>query len=563
MATLEGQVAIRGSSETMRMMLLTFASTGVTFTWGVEMTYCTPYLLSLGLAKSTTSLIWIVGPLSGLVVQPVVGVVADGNASRWGRRRPLMAAGAGGVALGLLMLGFARELVVAMGMDGGRAVSIVVAVAALCLVDFAVNVVMSCSRSLVIDALPLEKQQAGMAWGELLGPIAWPPRVWLTRPCCLLLQASRMSAVGHMVGYAVGSLDLVGLLGTAMGGAQFQQLTVIASLAILASTAVTCWAVTEAVLVRHDKETLPCRLRRVPSQILHAMRHLPPRIQAICWGQFWSWVGWFPFLFYNTTWIGEIYYRYDAPPRESAALVDMGRIGSTVLLVYSIITLVAAFVLPLLVWAPDNHRDGSARRPPHTAAAAVMETLRAARPHLLTTWMCGHALFAAAMSLAPFARSYRLASLLVYFCGLSWSIAIWAPPALLGVEVNKLQNGGEYRQVSNIPHVELSWLEPAVEPVSGHTPRLSSSLASPLGASPTAQQSGIYSGILNVYTALPQLVSSVIASLVFAILEPSGSTDTKKHSASDSAPNAISVCLFIGALSSFGAIFATAKLKRL
>ncbi|PHH59476.1 hypothetical protein CDD81_3166 [Ophiocordyceps australis] len=546
MATLEGQVSIRGSSETMRMMLLTFASTGMTFTWGVEMTYCTPYLLSLGLAKSTTSLIWIVGPLSGLLVQPIVGVVADGNASSWGRRRPLMAAGAGGVALGLLTLGFARELVVWMGMDGGSALVIVVAVAALCLVDFAVNVVMSCSRSLVIDTLPLQKQQTGMAW------------------------ASRMSAVGHMVGYAVGSLDLVALLGTAMGGAQFQQLTVIASLAIVASTAVTCWAVTEAVLVRHDKETLQSRLLRVPSQILHAMGHLPPRIQAICWAQFWSWIGWFPFLFYNTTWIGEIYYRYDAPPRQSGGLMDMGRIGSTVLLVYSIITFVAAFGLPLLVWAPDDD-DSLARRPPHTAAAVIMETLRRCRPHLLTTWMCGHAVFAAAMSLAPFARSYRFASFLVYFCGLSWSIAIWAPPALLGVEINKLggpvQNGGEYRQVSHLPDVELSWLEQsspgqALEAATGRVlPSLS--LAPPLGASPTAQQSGIYSGILNVYTALPQLVSSFIAWLVFAILEPAGSTDPKEHSASDSAPNAISICLFIGALSSFGAIFATAKLKRL
>lgn len=145
---------------------------------------CTPYLLNLGLTKSNTSLVWIAGPLSGLIVQPIVGVIADESKSKWGRRRPLMALGTVIVALCLLVLGFTREIIglVESDDDKARRPTIVLAVFAIYAVDFAINagklvcingielvltnIVMSCSRSLIVDTLPIEKQQAGAAWCE-------------------------------------------------------------------------------------------------------------------------------------------------------------------------------------------------------------------------------------------------------------------------------------------------------------------------------------------------------------------------------------------------------------
>jgi solute carrier family 45 protein 1/2/4 len=102
---------------------------------------CTPYLLNLGLTKSSTSLVWIAGPLSGLVVQPVVGVIADESKSKWGRRRPLMVVGSIIVAISLLILGFTRELVglVVTDEEAAKRPTIVVAVLAIYVVDFAIN----------------------------------------------------------------------------------------------------------------------------------------------------------------------------------------------------------------------------------------------------------------------------------------------------------------------------------------------------------------------------------------------------------------------------------------
>ncbi|KAF4510780.1 hypothetical protein G6O67_002646 [Ophiocordyceps sinensis] len=545
MATLVGEQSVKGSTETTRLLLLTFVSIGVTFTWGVEMTYCTPYLLNLGLTKSNTSLIWIAGPLSGLIVQPIVGVVADENTSKWGRRRPLMAVGAVVVAAGLVLMGFTRELVgLVIGQDDqARRPAIVLAVLSIYIVDFAINVVQSCARSLVVDTLPLERQQTGAAW------------------------TSRMCAIGHVIGYAAGSVDLVALFGTTLGHTQFQQLTVIAAVAILGSAALTCWAVTERVLVSAD-DAKSQSIANVLRQIHHTLRHLSPRIQAICWSQFWAWIGWFPFLFYSTTWVGETYYRYDVPAlgkQSQDALGDIGRIGSLSLFLYSTLTTVAAFALPLLVKSPD---DASFTHRPPPAIAGLVKSWNERKPDLETTWMCGHLVFAASMVFAPLAKSFRFATALMCLCALPWAIATWAPPALLGVEVNKLsgatENGGAYRRLSGEPDIEMS---PVVGSANG---RLYPETAPPRPGtskqSTTAELSGIYFGILNIYTALPQFVGAFIASIVFAVLEPGGSPELAADAGADkgpTGPSAISVCLFIGALSALVAAFATRKLKRL
>lgn len=92
---------------------------GHTLLWGrlANITDCTPYLLQLGLTKSRTSLVWVAGPLSGLIMQPLIGVIADRSRSKWGRRRPFMIAGAVIVAFCLLLLGWASELVASFVQD--------------------------------------------------------------------------------------------------------------------------------------------------------------------------------------------------------------------------------------------------------------------------------------------------------------------------------------------------------------------------------------------------------------------------------------------------------------
>jgi solute carrier family 45, member 1/2/4 len=364
------------------------------------MTYCTPYLLKLGLTKSHVSLVWIAGPLSGLIVQPIVGIIADRSKSSYGRRRPFMLVGSTLACFSLLLLGWTSEIVSRFIPDrkSSEPWTLLLAVFSIYSIDFAINAVQASARSLIVDLLPSSKQQLGAAW------------------------ASRMVAVGHLASYTAGAIDLTCIFGTSLGDTQFKQLIVI-SAAILAGTVwITCWAVEERVLVSTtdsvDHENL--NIVAMVSSLVRTAGSLPPRVSTVCWIQFWSWIGWFPFLFYSTTWIGEVYMRFNASDEardHPDSLAQIGRVGSTTLIVFSLVMLVASFVFPLVIQTPEDTNSEFTLRPP-AAIANILLKVYNNKPNLLTAWTFSHIIFAGSMLCTPFVTSLHFATFLVAMCGM-------------------------------------------------------------------------------------------------------------------------------------------------
>lgn len=58
-----------------------------------------------------------------------------------------------------------------------------------------------------------------------------------------------MIAIGHLVGYAIGTLDLVKIFGTTFGDSQFKQITLIAAIFFNIAVGITSWAVHERILI--------------------------------------------------------------------------------------------------------------------------------------------------------------------------------------------------------------------------------------------------------------------------------------------------------------------------
>lgn len=117
-----------------------------------------------------------------------------------------------------------------------------------------------------------------------------------------------MIAVGHLLGYGAGTIDLLKIFGTSLGDSQFKQLTSIAAMVLIFAVCVTSYAVEERILVSskyvvffsptklyklmHDREAdVKTGAFKMISKILKTTTHLPDRIQAICWVQFWAWIG--------------------------------------------------------------------------------------------------------------------------------------------------------------------------------------------------------------------------------------------------------------------------------
>jgi solute carrier family 45, member 1/2/4 len=143
-----------------------------------------------------------------------------------------------------------------------------------------------------------------------------------------------------------------------------------------------------------------------------------------------------------------------------------------------------------------------------------------------------------------------------------------APFTFLGIEVNRMSGNGSGASNGSAYH-RLSW-DDSIElerPGSARsTLRLEHDTDDVVAS--TGELSGIYFGILNIYTTLPQFVGTFISLIVFSILEPGNSLELahdanpEEHNGTEG-PNAIAVCLFIEALSALGAAYATWRLKRL
>jgi solute carrier family 45 protein 1/2/4 len=211
-------------------------------------------------------------------------------------------------------------------------------------------------------------------------------------------------------------------------------LTSVAALTLCLAIGTTSWAVTERVLINDGaEEGKELDLKQVLGTIAHTALNLPRSIQAICTVQFWAWIGtllmcclcglrtndwpgWFPFLFYSTTWVGEVYLRYDAPAEVKAAgdlTGKVGRIGSMALIAFSIITFVMSVLLPFFVQSPEDDEKG----PGFSHPPKRLTGLAKYKPSLLTAWTTAHCIFAGSMVMAPFVRSLRHATIIIACCG--------------------------------------------------------------------------------------------------------------------------------------------------
>ncbi|KAK4961017.1 hypothetical protein LTR10_001506 [Elasticomyces elasticus] len=384
-----------------------------------------------------------------------------------------------------------------------------------------------------------------------------------------------MTGIGHMMMYGLGALDLDSLLGGFLGDTQFKKVCAIAAVAMVIAQGISCWAVTERVYVG-DTTTVQRSdgILTILRQIYSTTMNVPERIQAICMVQYWSWIGWFPFLFYGSTWVGEIYLRHEAPSSGGDALTEVGKAGSAAYLAFAIISFLSSIVLPWLVQNPDqDDSPGYTPRPPQGLQSVVV-AVRKNRPTLLTAWMLSCCIFAASMIFAPWVRSVQAATLIIALCGVPFAVGGWAPGTFLGIEVNRINTSIPMSQIRKISSRRNSEDSNDASTLSSHSSHSSprtlhlrhSSNASAGNTSSTGESSGIYLGILNIYTTLPQFVGTGISWVVFSILEPGKSPElaTEAHPDehhSTEGVSGIAVCLFIGALSALVAAWATRRLK--
>lgn len=314
-------------------------------------------------------------------------------------------------------------------------------------------------RAFIVDNAPAHQQEAANAW------------------------ASRLTGIGNILGYVFGYLDLPKIF-PFLGNTQFKCLCVIACLFLGTTLAISCVYIQERdPRLEGPPEEQNLGVVSFFEQVFSSIRRLPPQIKKVCEVQVCAWVGWFPFLFYITTYIGQLYVNpiFEKHPHLSdedinEAWIEATRVGTFALLAYAVTSFIASIVLPVLVVPtyrpslasePDEAEEEPGSPYPYLRRRRSTSTLSittsqgvafptyeetAPQPHQKETrsllsrlqipgltlrrlWFLSHLLFAVCMFSTFFIYSPQAGTVVVAIVGLSWALTLWAPFALISAEI--------------------------------------------------------------------------------------------------------------------------------
>jgi len=133
---------------------MSFGFLGIQFGWGLQNANMSAIYQYLGARESDIPILWLAAPMTGLVVQPIIGYYSDRTWTRLGRRSPYFLGGAILASCALVAMPSSSSLWMAAGL--------------LWVLDASVNISMEPFRAFVGDLLPPSQRQLGFSMQSLL-----------------------------------------------------------------------------------------------------------------------------------------------------------------------------------------------------------------------------------------------------------------------------------------------------------------------------------------------------------------------------------------------------------
>lgn len=237
---------------------MSFGFFGIQFGWGLQMGNMSSIYEYLGAKESELPLLWLAAPLTGLLVQPIIGVMSDRT---WhpvlGRRRPYFLVGAIIASIALLVMPHSGALWMAAGL--------------LWILDASVNVSMEPFRAFVADLLPEQQRTVGFA-----------------------MQSVFIGAGAVIASKLPGWLRDYGGVSAETGVGQAIPQTV--HVAFTAGAIVFFLAVLWTVLTTKEHPPEPDEPKHELSgaaEIFDALKKMPTRMKQLAFVQFFTWMGLF------------------------------------------------------------------------------------------------------------------------------------------------------------------------------------------------------------------------------------------------------------------------------
>ncbi len=298
---------------------------GLQFSFGLQQANMSPIWGYLGAEESDFSWLGIAGPLTGLIVQPIIGVMSDRTGGKWGRRTPYFLIGAMMCSLGLFLMPLSSAIIMAFSL--------------MFLLDVGNNVTMEPYRAYVNDRL--NEDQRGFGF----------------------LSQSAFTGLAQTLAYLSPSL-LVGLgfAQTSAGGEGIPQFVLISFwIGAFLSVFTIMWSifsVPELPLSKEEKariDALPKSIGSTFAEIFGAVKDMPVAMRSMAWMSLFQWYAMCGLWGYANNVVARGIFNTTDNTSEAFQQAQLlyGKVGAS----YNFIAfLAAAFLLPALA-----RRYGAAR----------------------------------------------------------------------------------------------------------------------------------------------------------------------------------------------------------
>jgi maltose/moltooligosaccharide transporter len=238
---------------------MSFGFLGIQFGWGLQMANMSAIYQYLGASESDIPILWLAAPVTGLIVQPIIGYYSDRTWTRLGRRRPYFLCGAILASCALVAMPNSSSLWMAAGL--------------LWVLDASVNISMEPFRAFVGDLLPSSQRQLGFSMQSFM----------------IGLGAVLSSALPWLVTH----------FGVAMGTAGGEAIPRSVHLSFYVGAAVFLSCVLYTVVTTGEYPPDPSTAapahagRSTVSEIVHEMLEMPHVMRRLALVQFFTWFGLF------------------------------------------------------------------------------------------------------------------------------------------------------------------------------------------------------------------------------------------------------------------------------
>ena len=313
---------------------MSFGFFGIQFGFALQNANTSRIFSTLGASPDDLPLFWLAAPVTGLLVQPVIGYLSDNTwHPYWGRRRPFFFLGAIFASIALFMM--------------PNSTSLWMAVAVLWMMDAAINVSMEPFRAFVGDKLDTSQQTAGFAMQTFfIG--------------CGAVVASLLPTIFSDY-FAVSNVPVDGMIPDTVRYSFY-----IGALVYLLSVMWTVFTAKEAPpedLAQFRAERKASGgLGNAISEILGGFAKMPKTMVQLALVQFFTWIALFAMWIYTGTAVADnVWGTTDA---QSAGYQDAGNWVGIMFGVYNGVSALAAFILPVFARA-------TSRKFVHTTCLAI------------------------------------------------------------------------------------------------------------------------------------------------------------------------------------------------